>query len=79
MPYRTDNLWRSLYGDKGYISSSLEKTVDDKGISLMTNTRKNIEPKVMKLWDCIILRKQFVIETVFYQLKNISQIEYSRH
>uniref|UniRef100_UPI0037433D67 transposase n=1 Tax=Candidatus Enterovibrio escicola TaxID=1927127 RepID=UPI0037433D67 len=33
----------------------------------------------MKLWDRLMLRKRFIIETVFYQLKNISQIEHSRH
>ncbi|PCS21614.1 hypothetical protein BTN49_2775 [Candidatus Enterovibrio escicola] len=38
-----------------------------------------MKPKVMKLWDRLMLRKRFIIETVFYQLKNISQIEHSRH
>nr|WP_223824359.1 transposase [Candidatus Enterovibrio escacola] len=40
---------------------------------------KNMKPKVMKLWDRLMLQKRFIIETVFYQLKNISQIEHSRH
>nr|WP_263364494.1 transposase [Candidatus Enterovibrio escacola] len=26
-----------------------------------------------------MIRKRFIIKIVFYQLKNISQIEYSRH
>ncbi|PCS21380.1 hypothetical protein BTN49_2919 [Candidatus Enterovibrio escicola] len=29
--------------------------------------------------NCRMLRKRFIIETVFDQLKNISQIEHSRH
>ncbi|PCS22517.1 hypothetical protein BTN49_1879 [Candidatus Enterovibrio escicola] len=29
--------------------------------------------KVMKLWNRLILRKRFIIETVLDQLKNISQ------
>ena len=33
----------------------------------------------MKLEDKILLRKRFVIETVNDQLKNISQIEHTRH
>nr|WP_199399510.1 transposase [Candidatus Enterovibrio escacola] len=33
----------------------------------------------MKLWDSLMFRKRFIIKTVFDQLKNISQIEYSRH
>ncbi|PCS21857.1 transposase [Candidatus Enterovibrio escicola] len=44
----TDNLWGSLYGDKEYISSFLKQTLSEKGISLITNKRKNMEPKVMK-------------------------------
>nr|WP_150138752.1 transposase [Candidatus Enterovibrio escacola] len=38
-----------------------------------------MKPKVMKLWNRLILRKRFIIKTVSDQLKNISQIEYSRH
>lgn len=35
--------------------------------------------KTMKVWDKLMLRKGFIIETVFDQLKKISQIEHSRH
>ena len=38
-----------------------------------------MKAKVHKLWDKLMLRKRFIIETVFDQLKNISQIEHSRH
>nr|WP_223824377.1 transposase [Candidatus Enterovibrio escacola] len=41
--------------------------------------KQNMKPKVMKLWNRLILRKRFIIETVFNQRKNISQIEHSRH
>nr|WP_223823650.1 transposase [Candidatus Enterovibrio escacola] len=41
--------------------------------------KKNMKPKVMKLWNRLILWKRFIIETVFDQLKNISQIEHSWH
>jgi hypothetical protein len=74
-----DNLWGSLYGDKGYISGPLEQELADKGVTLITGVKKNMKPKVMKLWDRLMLRKRFIIETVFDQLKNISQIEHSRH
>nr|WP_223823754.1 transposase [Candidatus Enterovibrio escacola] len=36
-----------------------------------------MKPKVMKIWNCLMLRKRFIIETVFDQLKNISQIKHS--
>ena len=35
--------------------------------------------KLMPLIDKILLRKQVVVETVIDQLKNIYQIEHSRH
>ncbi|PCS23570.1 hypothetical protein BTN49_0539 [Candidatus Enterovibrio escicola] len=38
-----------------------------------------MKPKVMKLCNRLMLQKRFIIETVFGQLKHISQIENSRH
>ncbi len=33
----------------------------------------------MSLWDRAMLSRRFIIETINDQLKNISQIEHSRH
>ncbi|PCS23252.1 hypothetical protein BTN49_1248 [Candidatus Enterovibrio escicola] len=33
---------------------------------------KNMKPKVMKLWDRLMVRKRFINKTVLNQLKNIS-------
>ena len=41
--------------------------------------KKNMKQKLVKLVDKILLRKRSLIETVNDQLKNISQIEHSRH
>jgi hypothetical protein len=38
-----------------------------------------MKPRLMRLWDWLLLRKRFLIETVHDQLKNVSQIEHSRH
>lgn len=38
-----------------------------------------MKAKVMKVCDKLIWRKRFIIETVFDQLMNISQIEHTRH
>ncbi len=38
-----------------------------------------MKPQLMSLFDRLMLQKRFVIETIFDQLKNISQIEYTRH
>ena len=75
----TQDLWGDLYGDKGYISKKLTEELADNDINFVTGVRKNMKTKVMKVWDKLMLRKRFIIETVFDQLKNISQIEHSRH
>ncbi len=75
----SDELWGCLSGDKGYISGLLERDLADKGVIIITGVIKNMKPKVMKLWDSLMLRKPFIIEIVFDKLKNISQIKHSRH
>ncbi|PCS21146.1 hypothetical protein BTN49_3293 [Candidatus Enterovibrio escicola] len=57
----------------------MEWELSDKGLTPITGVKKNMKSKVMKLWDCLILRKWFIIKTVFNQLKNISQIEHFRY
>lgn len=72
-------LWGKLFGDKGYISNALELVLAENKLGLVTNVRKNMKPKEISAVDKILLRKRAVIETVFDQLKNISQIEHTRH
>ena len=79
VPTMTVGFWGKLYGDKGYLSQALFDELREKNITLITNIRRNMKPRLMLLWDKIMLRKRFIIETVFDQLKNISQIEHSRH
>lgn len=68
-----------LFGDKGYISADLAKRLLKQGLELFTTLRSNMKQKVMKLTDKVLLRKRAIIETVNDQLKNISQIEHTRH
>lgn len=68
-----------LYADKGYISKSLKAYLLDNDIELVTNVRKNMKAKALSLWDRAMLSRRFIIETINDQLKNISQIEHSRH
>lgn len=68
-----------LFGDKGYISAELAKKLLKQGLELFTGIRSNMKQKMMKLRDKVILRKRAVIETVNDQLKNVSQIEHTRH
>lgn len=68
-----------LFGDKGYLSSKLGKKLLDRGLELFTTLRSNMKQKLMSLKDKALLRKRALIETVNDQLKNISQIEHTRH
>lgn len=68
-----------LYGDKGYISKALSDNLLDAGVNLITTVQSNMKAKVISAFDKAMLAKRFIIETINDQLKNISQIEHSRH
>lgn len=74
-----EGLTGRLYADKGYISKTLEEDLAIQGVTLITGVRKNMRAKAYSAWDKIMLSKRFIIETVNDQLKNISQIEHTRH
>ena len=75
----TKNLFGKLIGDRGYLSEKIFNMLFEKGIQLITKIRKNMKNKLMPLEDKLLLRKRAIIESVNDQLKNISQIEHSRH
>ena len=75
----SNGIFGKLFGDKGYISSELGKKLLKRGLELFTTIRSNMKPKIMSLKDKILLRKRSLIETVNDQLKNISQVEHTRH
>jgi len=75
----TKELFGKLFGDKGYISSSLFEMLFNDGVHLVTGIRNNMKNRLMSLYDKIMLRKRSVIETINDQLKNICEVEHSRH
>lgn len=79
VPELTKRLNGKLYGDKGYISQKLFDDLFGRGLQLITTLRKNMKPRMLPLWDKLMLRKRSLIETINDQLKNISQIEHTRH
>lgn len=68
-----------LCGDRGYIGKALFEMLFINGIQLVTRVRNNMKNMLMCAEDKILLRKRAVIETVNDELKNIAQIEHSRH
>ncbi len=79
VPDLVSNLVGKLIGDKGYISQKLFDKLYDQGLHLLTKVKKNMKNKFMPLLDKLLLRKRAIIESVTDQLKNISQIEHTRH
>ena len=68
-----------LYADKGYLGKKITELLFLDGLHLITSIRNNMKNVLMELKDKILLRKRSVIETVNDELKNMCQIEHSRH
>ncbi|CZR11691.1 Transposase DDE domain [Legionella pneumophila] len=78
-PNLSENLFGKMIGDKGYISQNLTDKLAERGLQLLTKVRKNMKQKVLNTFDKALLRKRAIVESVIDQLKNISNIEHSRH
>jgi hypothetical protein len=74
-----DNAWGKVFADKGYISEELFQQLMEKGIKLVTGVRKNMKNALVLLEEKLLLRKRSISETVNDYLKNVCQIEHSRH
>ena len=48
-------------------------------VQLIAPIRKNMKNRLMGVTDKLLLRRRAIIETINDQLKNISQIEHTRH
>jgi Transposase DDE domain len=79
VPTLAKELHGKLFGDRGYISAALTQMLFQQGLQLITKLKKNMKNRLMTLTDKLLLRKRSIIETIIDQLKNISQIEHSRH
>jgi len=75
----TSGLFGKLYADKGYVGKEFVHKMKDKGIDLVTRVRKNMKAVVHSEFDRVLLRKRSLVETVFDELKNLCQIEHTRH
>jgi len=51
----------------------------EQGITLITSVKKKMKNRLIPLVDKLLLRKRSVIETVNDQLKNMCDIEHTRH
>lgn len=80
VPTLGKRLFGKLIADRGYVSQPLfEQLLDTFGVQLITKLRKNMKNRLLPWMDKLLLRKRAIIESVVDQLKNISQIEHTRH
>jgi hypothetical protein len=74
-----NKIFGKLFADKGYIGQKLFEQLFIDGIQLITGLKRNMKNCLMSINDKILLRKRSVIETINDELKNICQVEHSRH
>ena len=75
----TKNLKGKLFGDKGYISKDLFKSLWKRGLHLITGIKRNMKNYLMPMLDKLMLRGRFIVESVFNVMKNHMNLEHSRH
>jgi transposase len=80
VPQLLQSLFGKVFADRGYVSGALaEKLLQDFGIEFFAKPKRNMKNRLMRLHDKLLSRKRSIVETIIDQLKNISQIEHSRH
>jgi hypothetical protein len=80
LPSLVQRLFGKLFGDKGYLSQPLvDALLTQHNLHLITPARRNIQGQLVSHLDALLLRKRAIIESIHDQLKNISQIDHSRH
>ena len=78
-PLKDSEFTEKLFADRGYISQDLLEKLFVDDIHMVTKIKKNMKNSLTDLHDKILLRKRSVIETVNDELKNVCNIEHTRH
>ena len=68
-----------LFGDKGYLGKEFSEKLKAQSIEIFTKLKKNMKGRIINMAQQFYLSKRGLIETVNDQLKNICQIEHTRH
>ena len=75
----TRNLKGDLFADKGFISKKLFKELYQRGLKLITGIKRNMKNYLIPLIEKFLLRKHFLIETIFDILKVHMNLSHTRH
>jgi hypothetical protein len=69
-----------IFADRGYVLQALrEQLLNTCGIEFNALPKRNMKNRLMRLTDKLLAHKRSIIESIIDRLKNISQIEHSRH
>jgi transposase len=72
-------LFGKVYADKGYVAQWLVDLMRSRQMDFITKVRKNMKPVQHTPFDQALLKRRSLIETVFDELKNLCQVEHTRH
>jgi transposase len=72
-------LFGRVYADKGYVARWLVDSLRARQMDFITKVRKNMKPVQHTPFDQALLKRSSLIETVFDELKNLCQVEHTRH
>lgn len=80
VPQLLQRLFGKVFGDRGDVSQKLMLHLwQSFGIQLIAKLKRNMKNRLMRATDKLLRRRRAIIESIIDQLKNISQIEHSRH
>ncbi len=80
VPQLLQSLFGNVFADRGYVSQPLAKQLFDTfGLHFFAKAKRNMKNHLMRWSDKLLSRKRAIIESIIDQLKNLSQIEHSRH
>jgi Transposase DDE domain len=74
-----ERLQGMAFGDKGYISKQLFSRLLEKGLKLITRTRKNMKPVNYSSLEKQLLNQRGIVETVINHFKHHYHIWHTRH
>ena len=72
-------LYSFLIHSSGYLSKTLFAQLYRQGLVLITGIKKNMKNYLIPMLDKILLRKRFIIETIFGYIKEQFNITPSKH
>ena len=68
-----------IFADQGHVSQPLLERLWQRGLHWVTSICRNRKKDLIPMLDKVLLRKRFIIETLFDKLKSSMGLEHTRH